>query len=674
MISWKDRLNKRALILVSSLVLALVALALVIFNVNVNRSIDVERDREAAGARVDVEQRGLRPPSTQGMRMFVNATDVRSVAVYRGTTYLATSGGLVKLGDGSGSSARYTTIDGLPENDLTALAVFRERLFVGTATAGLISFDGNTFSGYTFVKPRATRISVLTPTESELLIGTMDGGLLEFDGERFTRRFNSTSGADFSRVTALLPYESRLYIGTQDQGLYIWREARVEHISESQGLPSPRVTGLVRLPSGLSDSGVIGVATDFGVVGLGENNQLKPINARPNITSIAVSGGRVWAGLLSGGVVEIRAGEDGSESRGGDTRGRADVAGLPSVPATVSVEDEKLWALTAAGAFYRDEGSEGPAFERVAQRWTDAGVLSAAHVTSLSLDGRGSLWIGYFDQGVDVIDVDAAERVSHLVDERVREINYLKFDRNGGRMLVATSMGLVAIDARLKQTVFTSERNGLINNSIAHISLTESAESGVSPRSRLSLGGTLLVLATAGGLTELDGARARSLTAFHGLASNHLYTSAFVGNRLFLGSLAGLVELEGLRVVRNYKTSNSRLSHDWVTALVAANGLLFVGTNGGGVDELLPTGEWIGFSEEVGRFEVNQNAMHFDGERVYVGTSDRGLLVYNTRDRNWVSVKAGLTSQNVTAVTTDDQYVYVGTTNGLVRIEKRILQ
>jgi len=218
----------------------------------------------------------------------------------------------------------------------------------------------------------------------------------------------------------------------------------------------------------------------------------------------------------------------------------------------------------------------------------------------------------------------------------------------------------------------TREQGGLINDSVAQISFTDASSTdtaGSNPR-----GGRTMVLVTAGGLTQVTGGRARSITAFHGLASNHLYSSAAIGSRLFVGSLAGLVELEGLRVVRTYKTSSSRLSHDWVTALAVAEGTLYVGTNGGGVDALLPTGEWVNFADELGKFEVNQNAMHYDGDRLYVGTSDRGLLVYNTRDRRWTRISAGLASQSVTAITTDDRFVYVGTLNGLVRIEKRVVQ
>jgi ligand-binding sensor domain-containing protein len=89
---------------------------------------------------------------------------------------------------------------------------------------------------------------------------------------------------------------------------------------------------------------------------------------------------------------------------------------------------------------------------------------------------------------------------------------------------------------------------------------------------------------------------------------------------------------------------------------------------------LLPTGEWISFESEVGKFEVNQNAMHYDGRRLYVGTTDRGLLVYGTQNRRWLRKSAGLSSNNVTSLASDDRFVYAGTMNGLTRIEKRVFE
>ncbi|HKP86742.1 MAG TPA: hypothetical protein VJZ26_11630 [Blastocatellia bacterium] len=672
--------RRRAIIIASALFLCAIAIA-IIYVVRINRRISAERAAQSEAARVEVEETRLRAPSSDGFAIYLNASDARATASFADTRYLATSGGLIALDEGGSVKRRYTTLDGLADNDLTSLAVFRERLFIGTKSAGLMAFDGNAFTAYRFVKPKATHVSILAVSETELLIGTLDGGLFEYDGERFSRRFNATAGADFNRVTAVLPFESRLYIGTQDSGLYIWREARIEHLTPNEGLPSPHVTAIAALPSSLSQAGQIAVATDFAVVALNDANEVKPITNRPNITSLAASGGRLWAGLFGGGVIDI--GADRASKQAGSAEKRSslsEAAGLPrSAPAIVCSSGAQLWALTREGAFARDERASGPAFEPVAASLVGERVLTGDHITSLALDNAGRLWVGYFDHGIDLVAPETSERLTRIEDDRVREVNFIAFDPNEDQALVATSRGLVVFDQRLKQSVLTREQNGLISDSVAHVSIASVS----SPVAGSSSGATpvsvsrnrALVIATAGGLTEIVGGRARSLTAFHGLASNHLYTSAPVGSRLFVGSLAGLAEIEGLRVVRTYKTSNSRLSHDWVTALAEADGTLYIGTNGGGVDALLPTGEWVSFADDrdAGKFEVNQNAMHFDGERLYVGTSDRGLLVYNTRDRRWTRISAGLASQSVTAITSDDHFIYVGTMNGLARIEKRVL-
>jgi len=667
-------LNRKRVLLVSAVAALLIATA-VFFIIRLNNRIEAERDRQNESSRVEVRESRLSAPSTDGLTLYLNASDARATTVFAGVRYLATSGGLVAMNENGGVSKRYTTLEGMPDNDLTALAIFRERLFIGTANAGLVSFDGNEFTGYRFEKPKATRVSALASTASELLIGTLDGGLFEYDGEQFSRRFNSGTGADFSQVTALLMKDSRLLIGTQDQGLYIWREAQIQKVTTNEGLPSPHITALALLPSSFEDSGEIAVATDFGVVVLNDAGEVKPLSNQTNITSLATGDGRLWAGLFSGGVIDLTQTKP-SRNATTDSNARAEVAGLPrSVPTVVYADDAGLWALTAQGAFVRDSYSAGPGFESVARTLGGNQSLASGHITGLALDPQSRLWIGYFDRGVDVLATETGEKLSHIQDDRVREINFITFDDSEDRLLVATSRGLVILDGHLKQTVLTREQNGLISDAVAHVSIADASSSlastapvGIGARNRA------LVLATSAGLTEIAGGRARSITAFHGLASNHLYTSIAVGSQLYLGSLAGLVELDGLRVTQTYKTSNSKLSHDWVTALASHDGALYIGTNGGGVDALLPTGEWINFSDELGRFAVNQNAMCRDGERIYVGTTDRGLLVYNTRARRWSRISAGLPSENVTALITDDRFVYVGTLNGLVRIEKRVIE
>jgi ligand-binding sensor domain-containing protein len=667
--------NRRLSAFIAAAIVVAVAAGIYFYIDYVNRTIRAERERLAGEDRVDVEVSQLRAPSTDGVTALVNASEARAVAAFNGSRYLATGGGLVELDDAGGVRRRYTTSDGLPANALTALAVFRDRLFIGTSSAGLISFDGNSFTGYRFKKPAAVNISALASTESELFIGTLDAGLIEYDGEQFSRRLKSAPGADFKRVTSILPHDSRLYIGTYDEGLYIWREAQMWRVGVAEGLPSRRVTALAVMPDSFSEYGLVAVATDFGLVGLNDADEIKPISNRANVTSLVVSEGKLWAGLFGGGIIDLGASRAASQGQSsGAPNSLSETPGLPrSEPALVAVTDGHLWALTREGAYLRSEGSQSPRFSPVAASIVGGRVLTADHVTGLAFDQSGRLWVGYFDRGIDLLSRELTERLAHLEDERVREVNFIAADTVESRMLIATSRGLVAYDAGLNQSVITRARNGIVDDAIAHVSLKATPLPVSTRPGTTALDGRVTVLATAGGLTQLSGGRARSLTAFHGLASNHLYSTAVSGSRLFVGSSAGLVELEGLRVVRSYRAANSPLSHDWVSALAAVEGSLFVGTNGGGVDMLLPTGEWTSFADELGRFEVNQNAMHFDGERLYVGTTDRGILVYNTRARRWSRLQAGLPSQNVTAIISDGESVYAGTLGGLARIEKRII-
>src|SRR6185503_680374 len=177
-------------------------------------------------------------------------------------------------------------------------------------------------------------------------------------------------------------------------------------------------------------------ATDFGVVALDDANEIKPISNRPNITSLALGDGRLWAGLFGGGIVNLSA-TNASPGRAADESpaSGSDISGLPrSAPATVVVVEGELWALTREGAFARDERATRP-IEPIAGALVGDRVLTDGHITTLAIDEPGRLWVGYFDRGIDLVAPETSERISHIEDDRVREINHLAFDRNEDRML-----------------------------------------------------------------------------------------------------------------------------------------------------------------------------------------------------------------------------------------------
>src|SRR3989442_1277591 len=96
----KIKLNRRRLAVIAALCGSLLIGAIVIYVVRLNRSIAGERERQAVATRIEVEEHSLRAPSTDGLTLYLNASDVRAVASLAGVRYLATSGGLIALDEG----------------------------------------------------------------------------------------------------------------------------------------------------------------------------------------------------------------------------------------------------------------------------------------------------------------------------------------------------------------------------------------------------------------------------------------------------------------------------------------------------------------------------------------------------------------------------------------------
>lgn len=162
------------------------------------------------------------------------------------------------------------------------------------------------------------------------------------------------------------------------------------------------------------------------------------------------------------------------------------------------------------------------------------------------------------------------------------------------------------------------------------------------------------------------------MTAVQGLPSNSVYAVLPHREFIYAGTLSGLAQINSGQVVRVFKDSNSKLTHNWVTALCVVGNRLFVGTYGGGVFELTASGEFIGFAAEIGKQSVNPNAMATDGQRLYVGTLD-GAWVLEFASQKWTKLKTELPSSTVLSVAVDADNVYFGTTSGIARIGKQRL-
>jgi len=613
------------------------------------RSIDRSREEAEGLDRIVVEVEDLTPPRATGVTLWLSNEPPIDVEPFDGKLYAATDSGLEVFGLDGRLDRRYTTLDGLPENTLTALERFANKLYIGTRSGGLISFDGSRFTRYRFVRLSASYVTALRTIRGELVVGTFDAGVFEFDGQQFTRRYVATAGGDLGHVTALLESGARVYAGTFESGLVEWREGQVARIGQAEGLPSKRVTGLA------VQGGSVFVATDLGVARLDDAGHATTVDTTANTTGIAVSGDRVLVSSLTRGVVQVdpiraASGVAPAQSGKGTSLDATTVLG-------VKLEDDSIWALTASGLFVASARDAGLRFERFGDDRPDSG-LTAGHVSALAVDTEGRLWVGLFDGGVDILDPKTGERLERVEDADLHEINAIVADKRTDRVWVASSKGLAVFDAGRK-TRTIDERGGLVGPNVAGIAVSDE-------------GTVEIAAATNAGLSLFGGPVARSLTAFHGLPNNHTYAVALVGGKTYVGTLGGLAELEGLRVGRVFTTSDSKLPHNWVSALASDGSSLYVGTYGGGVATLYPSGELVPVASTKG-LDVNPGAMAVADGRLYVGTLNAGAYLLDIDSGRWTRATAGLSSLNVTAIAADERFVYFGTEHGITRVERSAL-
>jgi len=650
--------------------------------VSVRRALGgLEQARSRGDARdaVRFERRRLGSFKSDGVRLFQSTRSVRAFARFKDSYFAATGGGLLELSPSGEVVRHYSVLDGLPESDLTCLATYGARLYVGTRSKGLVSFDGENFERFWWPERDAQVVTTLLEDHGKLLVGTFAGGLLEFDGDSFKELRADERGEKIEGVTTLARYGPRLYVGTFGKGLWVTEGGRWAHFTSADGLKSDRVVAVVE--SGDETF----VASDFGLAAAHAKGLVLNSEAAEKWRDVATIPALSAAVAVSNQLLLCK--DDGEFALLDSSPGRTfnkhteEVNWLGSAPqsqsgASLFVLDGYVWLLGNAGVRRAPVEPSEAAHARAPSRLAFAEFgeqesrqsPSSNLISSLAFDAGGNLWVGSFRNGLDVFAPSGA-RLAHIESDDMREINALVAGA-GGWMFAATSQGLVRFDSALHSSRM-SVADGLAGNSVLDVALpTPGGQSKAEPShaQAKSTGEQQLVVATSRGLSLGSAGKMRTLTTVQGLPSNSVYSIWAAGDRTFAGTLGGLAELSSGRVARVFKDSNSALRNNWVTAVTGAGGRLFVGTYGGGVFELMPSGELRSFAQETGAAFVNVNSMWGDAERLYVGTLD-GALVFDLRSQRWTRLRDELPSQTVLNVAGHNGQVFFGTTGGLARFD-----
>jgi ligand-binding sensor domain-containing protein len=575
----------------------------------------------------------LAPLKTDGLTLIQNRQATRGLAVWRDAVWLATDGGLLKLSTSGALQRAYTVLDGLPESDLTAVAVFQEQLWIGTRANGLLAFDGARFTQYEWPEQKAGTITALFNDQSRLLIGTFAGGLLVFDGARFQEI--KAKDARLRSVTLIQRHVTRLYVGTFADGLYRHEAARWQHLTTAEDLPSNRVTGVSE-----TDKEVL-IATDFGLASTSLSLERAATRVTlPALASLAHWQGRAWLVREDGVLYEY------ADDPLNPHEWRKPAALTDS---RLFVVEDTLWLCHSAGVWRAS--LQGKRFE-LAPFHHSAAVLPHNLVAALATDNTDNLWVGTFRHGLAVLDRNG-QRIRQLNLPDAQEINAFSFDAAAREMLVASTQGVWRVDEHWQtQSLETPPAQSVTG--ITHWKQADTRQ---------------IALATNRGVAIHFNQQWRWLTMVNGLPANSTYAVLSKGRSLYVGTLSGLVEIQNGHVTRVFTTANSPLTHQWVTALAVVDGRLYVGTYGGGVYALTPAGELVSLKAELGNCFVNPNALASDGTRLIVGTLD-GAFIHDTVSQRTDRLTRELPAAQVLSVAADERAYWFGTTNGLLRVEK----
>ena len=331
------------------------------------------------------------------------AGDVRDALVTGNALWLATAGGLVRASLELAEEARFTTLDGLPSNDVRELAALDDELYLATG-AGVVSMrlDGGRLADLTLL-PLA-QVRAVAVSQGALFAGTSNG-LWRWDGRQFQPA--ALEGQQVNRLisdgTALWAATSagvariaggRVSRFTKKDGLpddFVWDVALEEGSLQVETMAGPaRIEGGAvkalpgaakrRIPIPFGDGRL--VIGDSGVTRLGPDGaartSLQPLGLpSPDVTALAVGDDALYVGTFDRGVAALRRDRDDGSLSIDPVEGLIDER-INALAVRRDGAVEELWVGTARGASRVRAGQ--------ITHYTEADGLPDDHVNAILAD------------------------------------------------------------------------------------------------------------------------------------------------------------------------------------------------------------------------------------------------------------------------------------------------
>ena len=225
--------SRRLALSIALLLLVGTALGLLRFKHSVDRTLTSSRQEVIDQHSVYLKSRIIIPQARSGFSLFPARLAASSGVFHQDHLFVASNQGLLRFDQSGREVRRYSAIDGLPSNQLTAMASTPDSLWIGVGPQGLLRFTGSQFEYFYADKASDFEVTALLALASgELWIGTKQRGLLVFQGNRaieFTPRISSRF------ITALHGDNQQAVVGTFADGAWVYRQGLLFQFTKTAG-------------------------------------------------------------------------------------------------------------------------------------------------------------------------------------------------------------------------------------------------------------------------------------------------------------------------------------------------------------------------------------------------------------------------------------------------------
>jgi ligand-binding sensor domain-containing protein len=515
----------------------------------------------------------------------------------------------------------WTTRDGLPHNQVNAIAQTREGYLWFATWGGIVRYNGQEFRTYgrqnvPELRDNGVRGATVGPSGA-LVLATSRGGVSVLRGERW-QTWGEKEGLSQDEIMAAVEDRAgRIWVATESAGVNRISNGQVKAFDEDDGLRTGVTYALLVEPGG-----AVWVGTGDGIARIegervqvfGEANGLPP---GAIFSVVAAPQGGVFAGTEHG----IYVGEGG--------RFRPLIADFPNeaVPSLQVDASGALWIGTVNRGLMRYDHGELEVFDAAAG-------LPNNRVASLFADREGSVWVGTNAGLLRFADTPFITLDSHngLADDYVRAL----LQTGDGTIWIGTARGL------------NQWRNGQMLPAAAGEKATDQVLSLATDRD----GNLWAGMYSTGLVRWRDGQPRESLRAgADGLPGNQV--RALLQTRdgaLWIGTSRGLGRRKDGRIQAFHKADG--LPRDFILALhESADGKLWIGTANGAA--YYADGKFTAL--DFGKLEEVQDVfgMHEDADGTLWFATDRGLVRLRKGELKLIGVHQGMPVDTIFQAVTD---------------------